>query len=174
MLGRQLAPLVAAILPQLLHNLSLLKVFRDVSATTATVLLGLAPSGAALRVLVDASKDPKRQVRCGSLELLSLLLGDAAFVVPPSPKGIGLALTALGTSATTGHGVTDKDAETRTAAARAAWAARLRYPTAKCPEQARLIDAWWDALADKERKLVDRQRAWAEARSQGGAQADGP
>ena len=58
-----MAPLVSAVLPQLLYNFSLLKVFHDVSATAATVVLGLAPSGGALRVLVEHSRDEKKQVR---------------------------------------------------------------------------------------------------------------
>ena len=49
-----------------------------------------------------SSKDAKKQVRQGALELLGLLLGDASFAIPASPKGLGLALLALGVSATTG------------------------------------------------------------------------
>jgi len=160
---RDTAPLVAHVLPQLLHNFSLLKVFKDVSATTATIVLGLAPSGAALKALVLASEDPKKQVRQGSLELLGLLLGDDAFTIPANTKGLTLALSALGTSSDKApRGVTDKDADARTAAARCYWAAKLRYAAEGYPEQAKLVDGWFERLADKEKKLVEKQRDWFE------------
>ena len=49
--------------PQLLLNLALLKAFAAVSATTATVCLGLAPSSAALKVCIANAKAPQRQVQ---------------------------------------------------------------------------------------------------------------
>ena len=145
-----LAPLVTAVLPQLLQNLALLKAFSTASATAATVLVGLAPSNAALRVLVEQSKDPKKQVRQGSLELIGVLLGCApTFVV--APKGLAAALGAIGTSGSAGHGITDPDGGCRNAAARTFWVAQRSYPG----EQ---VDRWLGELGVKETKLVERHK----------------
>ena len=151
--GHTMAPLVAAALPQLLTNLALLKVFASASSRAATVALQKAPSTAALRALVAASRDAKKQTRQGALELMGVLLQvppDSSFQVPP--KGLAAALGALGTSTSTERfGVTDPDGAVRTAAARAFWAARRSYP-------GKMVDGWLAQLADKERKLVDRQQ----------------
>ena len=70
--GRAVAPLVAHLLPQLLLNLGLLKAFSVISATTATVCIGLAPSTAALKVCIANAKASQRQVRhAGFSRLLS-------------------------------------------------------------------------------------------------------
>jgi hypothetical protein len=145
--GRALAPLVAHSLQQLLTNLALLKVFSSVSATTAAVAVGLAPSSAALKVLIGRSRDPKKQVRQGSLELLQILFADRKFDI--SPKGLVAALGALGSSTPAGRGVTDPDGGVRQAAAKAYWAAAAGYPGSH-------VNGFLESLSPKERKLVER------------------
>jgi len=140
------APVAAHVLPQLLNNLALLKVFATPSAAAGRTLLSHAPSTAALRVLVEHSKDSRRQVRLGCMELIGLLVSLADFEIPP--KGIGAALGALGQP---GRGVSDADGATRSQAAKTFWAAHGRYPG----EQ---VDSWYQKLQEKERKLVDKHR----------------
>ena len=147
--GAAIAPLVAAVLPQLMANLCLLKVFAQPSAETTSVLLAAAPSTAALKVLVESAKDPHKQVRQGAYAGLAQMIPLDGFVVPP--KGLAAVLTALGTSATPGRGVTDSDGTTRSAAARVYWAAAARYP-------GKQTEAWLAKLDDKERKLVDKNQ----------------
>ena len=143
--GAKLAALVAHVLPQLLYNLCLLKAFSNVSASTATLTLGLSPSIAAFKVLVEESKDKRKQVRSGALELLGFLFANGAFDIPP--KALAAALGALGRK---GGGAGDPDSGCRTAAVRCYWAIQARFPTE--------ADAWLEKLAEKEQKLVLKQR----------------
>jgi hypothetical protein len=147
-----LAPVASHVLPQLLNNLFLLKVFASPSAAAARTLLTHAPSTAALKVLVEGSKDSHRQVRVGCMELIGLLMSVNDFEIPP--KGLAAALGALGSS---GRGICDADSVTRTQAARAYWAVRARYPG----EQ---VDAWYQKLSEKERKIVDKHQPKGAAR----------
>ena len=136
---------------QLLLNLALLKAFASLSATTATVCVGLAPSTAALKVCISNAKAAsQKQVRQGSLEYLAQLLSDASFEIPP--RGVAAAMAALGASKPAGRGVTDPDGAVRTAAARAYWLAAARYPDAE------EVAGWFAKLGDKERKLVEKHR----------------
>ena len=99
-------------------------------------------------MLVDHSRDPKKQVRLGAIELLGLLLADRKFEIPP--KGVAAALGALGASGQ-GRGVTDADGATRAAAAKAFWAAKEGYP-------GKLVEGFYAKLGDKERKLVEKHK----------------
>ena len=125
--GAAAAALVAASLPQLLHNLLLLKAFSVPSAAAASTVVGLAPSAAAFRLLVERTKDPAKQVRTGSFDLLAEIMrregGAGGFDV--SPKALAAALAAIGRA---GGGLGDPDSATRTAAARCFWAAHARCP----------------------------------------------
>ena len=143
--GARLAALVAHVLPQLLYNFCLLKTFSNVSASTATLALGLSPSIAAFKVLVELSRDARKQVRSGSLELLGFLFVNIAFDI--SPKALAAALGALSRK---GGGPGDPDGGCRTAAVRCYWAIQARFPTE--------ADAWLEKLAEKEQKLVQKQR----------------
>lgn len=143
--GAKLAALVAHVLPQLLYNLCLLKAFSNVSASTATLTLGLSPSIAAFKVLIESSKDARKQVRSGSLELLGFLFANSAFDIPP--KALAAALGALSRK---GGGLSDPDGSCRVAAVRCYWAIQARFPTE--------ADAWLEKLAEKEQKLVQKHR----------------
>lgn len=147
--GAAIAPLVAAVLPQLQSNLCLLKVVAQPSAECANTLLSAAPSIAALKVLLESAKDPHKQVRRGAYAALALVIALDGFVVPP--KGLAAVLKVLGTSAASGRGVTDSDAPTRAAAARVYWAAAARY-------EGKQTEAWLGKLEAKERKLVDKYK----------------
>ena len=68
------AALVAASLPQLLLNQLLLKAFSVPSAAAARTVVGLAASAAAFRLLVEKTKDTRKQVRSGSFDLLAEIL----------------------------------------------------------------------------------------------------
>ena len=151
--------LVPTVLPRLLSNLALLKVFASASISAASVLVGLAPSTATLKVLIIHTKASQKQVRAGSFELLAILLNSgkaevstaAAAAAPPPfrlpPKGLSAALAALG------RGVSDPDGATRSAAARAYWAAI----DAAYDQQA--LERWLATLGAMERKLVQRYDA---------------
>ena len=98
-------------------------------------------------------------MRAGSFELLAILLNSgkaevstaAAAAAPPPfrlpPKGLSAALAALG------RGVSDPDGATRSAAARAYWAAI----DAAYDQQA--LERWLATLGAMERKLVQRYDA---------------
>ena len=136
--GASMAPLVAAVLPQLLSNRGLVRVFANASATAAAAALELAPSTAALKAAIECSKDSRKQVRQGSYELVGLLLGDQHFRIPP--KGLAASFAALG------QGLSDPDSGARSASARGYWAAHANYPAD--------AEAWLAKLAERERKLI--------------------
>ncbi len=142
--GAAAAGLVAAVLPQLLSNAVLLKAFATPSAAAASTVVGLAPSAAAFKVLVEKTKDKAKQVRTASFELLGLVISTPSFEVPA--KALTAALGAVGRK---GGGVTDPDSGVRSAAAKCFWAAHERCPGKE-------VDALLAGLDGKESKLVQR------------------
>jgi len=145
--GAAAAALVAASLPQLLLNQLLLKAFSVPSAAAARTVVGLAASAAAFRLLVEKTKDTRKQVRSGSFDLLAeILRKGGGFEV--SSKALAAALAAIGRS---GGGVADPDSGTRTAAAHCFWAAHARCPGGEA-------EAFLSGLGGKESKLVLRLR----------------
>lgn len=146
--GVSLAPLVSHVLPQLLQNLCLLKVFASPSLATAIAILGDggAPSLGAFKALLERTKDPRKQIRKGAFELLGVLVSNrSAFAIPP--KGLAAALAAFS------RGIVDADGSTRGAAAASFWRASEAYPGKQVTE-------WLGKLGEKtpERKLLEKSR----------------